>query len=163
MIASLIIILHLMGLITLESATTSLYIAGAILIIAEIGVVSFGLLALNGIIAIYAAYALQTGAGIIFGIPIGWSLLFAISFIELTLIGTVIFVHMRLRRMKATTGKQGMIGRNTQIIEWNETSGSVNFEGETWKAKSSAPLELKEGDEAVIADVNKLDLIINSI
>ena len=162
MIASLIIILHLMGVISLESATTSLYIAGAILIIAEIGVVSFGLLALNGVIAIYSGYALQTGSGIIFGLPVGWSLLFAIAFIELALIITVIFVHMRLRRMKASTGKQGMIGQNAKVIEWNETSGSVNFEGEIWKAKSNAPLDLKEGDEAIVKDVDKLEIIINS-
>ena len=45
MIASLIIALHLLGYITLSSAISSLYIAGSLLIIAELGVVSFGIIA----------------------------------------------------------------------------------------------------------------------
>lgn len=160
MIASLIIALHLMGVITIESATTSLYVAGALLIIAEIGIVSFGLLFMNGVLAIYAGYAFQTGQDLIFGIPIGWSVLFGIAFIEISVIAIVVIVHMRLRNMKQITGTQSMIGAQATIMEWDGTRGSVRYEGEIWKAKSNTDINLNPDDAVTISAVKKLDLTI---
>ncbi len=68
MIASLLVLLYLTGVISASSAIASLYIAGILLIIAELGIVSFGTLALNGLISIYAAYIIQSGNDIIFGL-----------------------------------------------------------------------------------------------
>lgn len=160
MIASLIIALHLMGVITIESATTSLYVAGALLIIAEIGIVSFGLLFINGALAIYAGYALHMGRDLIFGIPIGWSVLFGIAFIEISVISIVIIVHLRLKNMKQVTGTESMIGEQATIIDWDGTQGSVRYEGEIWKAKSSTDINLNPDDAVTVSAVNKLDLTI---
>ncbi len=162
MIASLIIALHLFGVISLESATSSLYIAGALLIIAEFGVISFGLIAFNGALAIYAAYALQTGSDLIFGVPVGLPTLFSIAFIEFFVIGLVVFVHLWLRKQKYITGRQAMIDANVTIIEWDKTSGSVNFEGEIWKARSKDALELSKNDIVTIESINKLELTITA-
>ncbi len=162
MIASFIIILQLLGFVSLSSAITSLYIAGILLIIAEVAVVSFGLIALNGVIALYAAYAMQSGSDLIFGIPIGWSVLFGIAFVEISIIASVVAVYMWIRKQKTTTGTEGMIGQSAQIIEWNKKSGSVRFEGEIWKAKSDKELELKPNDSVNIDSVNKLNLTITA-
>ncbi len=162
MIASLIIALHLMGIITLESATSSLYIAGALLIIAEFGVISFGLIAFNGALAIYAGYALQTGGDLIFGVPVGLPTLFSIAFIEFFVIGLVIFVHLWLRKQKVMTGRQAMIGGQVTIIEWGKTSGSVSFEGEIWNATSKDALDLNKNDKALIKSIDKLELTITA-
>lgn len=160
MIASLIIALHLMGVITIESATTSLYVAGALLIIAEIGIVSFGLLFMNGVLAIYAGYALQVGRDLIFGIPIGWSVLFGIAFIEFSVISIVVIVHLRLRNMKQITGTESMIGEQATILEWDGTRGAVRYEGEIWKAKSNVDVNLNPDDTVTISAVKKLNLTI---
>ena len=160
MIASLIIALHLMGVITIESATTSLYVAGALLIIAEIGIVSFGLLFMNGVLAIYAGYALHVGKDLIFGIPVGWSVLFGIAFIEISVIAIVVIVHMRLRNMRQITGTQSMIGEKATIIAWDGTRGSVRYEGEIWNAQSSIEFDLNPDDTVKISAVKKLDLTI---
>ncbi len=160
MIASFIIILQLLGLISITSAVNSLYIAGILLIISELAVVSFGLIALNGIIALYAAYALQHGSDLIFGAPIGWSVLFGIAFVEIAIIIASTLVYMWLRNKKTNTGIEGMIGQNVTIIKWSKKSGSVNFEGETWKASSAQELELKPDDIAQISEVNHLNLTI---
>ncbi len=162
MIASLILLLHLTGVITLESAVSSLYLVGALLIIAELGIISFGLIAFNGALAIYAAYALQSGSDLIFGVPVGIPTLFSIAFIEFGLIALIVFVHLWLKKQKAITGKQAMIGANVTIIEWDKNKGSVNFEGEIWKAASKESMDLNKGDKATIKSINKLELTITA-
>lgn len=161
MIASLIVLLHLIGFIDANSAITSLYIAGALLLIAELGVVSLGLIALNGLIAFYAAYTLQTGSDVFFGIELGWSVLFGIAFVELAIVGTVVSVHMWLRNKKAITGIESMIGTKATVLEWNGTKGSVRVEGEIWKANSDQDMDLNPDEEVTIEAVNKLNLTIN--
>ena len=162
MIASLITALHLLGFISLDSAITSLYVAGILLIIAELGVVSFGLIAFNGIIALYAGYALHTGNDLLFGISVGWPVLFGIAFVEFAIIGAVITVHMWLRKQKTTTGTEAMVGSTAVILDWNGKKGNVRFEGEIWKAKSSQEMDFNPDDEVTVEAVNKLDLTITA-
>ncbi len=162
MIASLIILLYLAGIIPLSSAIPSLYIAGALLLIAEIGVVSFGLLALNGLIAIYAGYTLQAGTDLVFGIPIGWEVLFGIAFVEVLIIAVVITVHMWLRSQKTTTGIEGMINQPATVLDWSGTKGKVRFEGEIWEAHSAAEMDLTKDDTVKIESVGKKQLTITA-
>ncbi len=162
MIASLIILLHLSGVITLSSAITSLYVTGALLLIAEIGVVSFGLLALNGTLAIYAAYTLQAGTDLIFGIPIGWPVLFGIAFVEVLMIVAIILVHTWLRNRPTSTGKEAMIGEKATILEWSGTAGKVRFEGEIWQAQSEKTMDLAPNDSVKIQSVGKIYLTVTA-
>lgn len=162
MIASLIIIMHFMGWLTPESAIACLYVTGILLIIAEIGVVSFGLLAINGMIALYAAFTLQTGAGPFIGLQIGWPFLFGIAFVELIIISSVIAIHLWLRNKKTSTGTEGMIGQKAVIIDWDGKKGHVRYEGEIWNATSNKEMELSPDEEVQVSHVNKLDLIITA-
>lgn len=162
MIASFITALYLMGFITVESATTSLYIAGILLLVAEIGIVSFGMLAFNGIIALYAAFALQRGSDLIFGMPVGWGALFGIACVEIIILATIIFVYMWLRRQKTTTGTEAMIGAQATVIDWDGTKGNVRFEGELWQAQSNAEMDISANETVTIEAVNKMNLTITA-
>ena len=162
MIASLILALHLLGYITLTNTISSLYIAGALLIIAELGVVSFGVIAFNGLLALYAGYALQQGTDILFGIPVGWDVLFGIAAVELFIVITVISIHTWLRNIGASTGTEGMIGEKAIITNWDGKKGSVRYEGEIWKAVSKHEIELGPDEEVIIDAVNKLELTIRA-
>lgn len=162
MIASLIMLLYLTGVLSVESATTSLYVAGVILLVAEIGVISFGLLALNGLIALYAAYTLQTGADLLFGLTPGWPVMFGIAFVEFIIILAVIFVYVWIRGRKTDTGTEGMIGQDATVLEWSGTKGRVRVEGEIWRARSKSDMELQPDDTVKIEAVNKLDLTVTA-
>lgn len=162
MIASLIVLLYLTGIISTSSAITSLYIAGIILIVTELGIVSFGTLALNGLIALYAAYTIQSGHDLIFGMSVSWPILFGITLVEISVIATVITVHMRIKKTKAASGTESMIGDTATIIEWNDTKGTVRYDGEIWKAQSETSLELKKDDLVTIQAINKLILKIKN-
>lgn len=160
MIASLIIALYLFGIISQQSAFMSLYVAGGLLLIAEIGVVSFGLITLNALLALYAGYAIQTGSDYIFGLPIDWGALFGIAFVEFSIIMTITLTYRWLRGIKVTTGQEAMIGAKATILSWKGTKGQVRYEGEIWRAVSDHEFELKPDDLVNVESVNKMDVKI---
>lgn len=162
MIASLILFLYFQEYITLDSAYTSLYIAGVFLIIAEIGIVSFGILTLNGLLALYAAFALHMGHQSIFGLEIGWPLMLGITFIELICVITIIAVHMKLRSITTKTGTESMIGQKATVMNWDGEKGTIRFEGEIWKAESHSKMDLKENDIVTIEEINKLIITVTA-
>lgn len=162
MIASLITALYLMGVIDIQSATTSLYVAGIMLLVAEIAVVSFGLLAFNGLIALYAAFTLQRGTDIVFGISIGWATLFGIAFVEIFIIAAVVSIHIWLRKIKTTTGVEAMIGATATVLTWDGRKGTVRIEGEIWQATSDQEMDFNAEDEVKIKSVGKMKLIVTA-
>ena len=132
------------------------------LLIAEIAVVSFGLLFLNGALALYAAFALHMQHKTMLGLDMGWPVLFGIAFVELFVLATVISIYVWLRRQKTTTGTEGMIGATATIIKWNGNKGSVRYEGEIWKAKSENEMDITPDSEVKIDQVQKMHLIIST-
>lgn len=162
MIASFILLLYFLGAIPLESAYISLAIAAVVLIVAEVGIISFGLLTVNALLALYASYALYVGQETVLGLSVGWPLFFGVVFAEAIIIATFILVMTRLRRIRATTGTESMIGQKATILKWSGKKGSVRFEGEIWKAKSETEMDLNKDDEVTIQSLNKLDLTITA-
>ncbi|MCB1591706.1 MAG: hypothetical protein KDI90_04560 [Alphaproteobacteria bacterium] len=157
---TIILALYFTGLISQETAITFLYVIGLSLLIAEIGVVSFGLLAFNGLVALFAAYSIQTGTVLLFGLPVDWNIVFGIGFVEFALIVGTIAIHAHLRNLKTDTGKEGMIGAKATVLDWSGKNGQVRLEGEIWKASSSHRLDLSPNDEVTIEAVEKLKLIV---
>ena len=156
MIASLITGLYLTGMASAGEAATFLYIYGALLLAAELVIVSFGTLALSGALAIYVAYTLQTGDNLVFGVPLDWPLLFGIALVEaIAIIVPIVFI-IRNRRRKVTTGKESMIGQKAIVTQWNGASGHVIIQGEPWQAYSSKPLDLTKDAEVIIEAVEGL-------
>jgi len=162
MIASLIVLLYLAGAITMNSAITSLYVAGALLIIAELGAVSFGMIAFNGLLALYAAYTIQSGNDMFFGFSVGWPIFFGLAIVETLIIVSVIAVHIHLRKIKATSGTESMIGDKAVILEWNGLEGNVRYDGEIWKACSETELTVALNDTVTIDKVDKLILTVSN-
>lgn len=160
MISSIILALHLMGVMPLNSAISTLYLVAILLFIAEIGIVSFGLLTLNAFMALYAAYVLQTGPSAFFGLEIGWGLFFGVSFVEFSTLIIGIIIWRNLKNRKNPTGTEGMIGQSALILDWNTQTGRVQFEGEPWNANSKTPMEFSKGDKCLIIGIEKNILII---
>ena len=158
MIASIILLLYLIGISPLDMTVDALYIAGALLLLAEIGVASLGVLALNGLLALYAAYAMQTGQAPLLGLDIGWSLFFGIAILEFTALIAGILVWKKLKTMRTDTGPEGMIGQKADILKWEGKKGRVQYEGEAWDAVSEKEMNLEIGDSVTIKQVRKLTL-----
>jgi membrane-bound serine protease (ClpP class) len=144
------------------TASTFLYICGGLLLIAEVAVVSFGVLALNGLIALFAAYAIQTGDNLVLGVPIDWSFLFGIAFIEGLIIVAGIYIILKHRNKKPTTGSEGLIGEKAVVVEWDGKEGRVRIQGEIWAAQSNKPLQLSEKDKVTVTKMETLILTIEA-
>lgn len=162
MIASLITALYLMGAISAHNAATFLYITGVLLIIAEIGFTVFGILAFNGLLALFVGYAIQTGDTQFLGFDIDWSLLFGVAFIELSVVVVSAMVVLHYRKRKLSTGLESMVGDSAEIVEWKGQQGSVRVQGEIWKARAEQPLSLKKNEKVQVSAVDGLTLIITA-
>ena len=153
MIASIVLALHLLGVIPLGEAVTFLFIVGALLLIAEFFVTSFGMLGLNGILSLFLAYSLKTGQHTILGIELGWPLFFGIAFVEFSLLAGATYMLMRMRGKPVTTGQEAMIGATATIIDWNGKKGNVRYQGESWKAVSAQDMPLTQDTEVKIVSI----------
>jgi len=162
MITSIILALHFLGVVPAESAYLSLYIVGLVLLIAEIGVVSFGMLFVNGLLALYAGYSLHMGQPMFFNIPMGWGVIFSVAFIEFITIAAAVIIWKKVQNIKTETGAEGMIGQKVQIVNWDGIKGKVKYEGEIWQAESKAEMDFNKDDEVSIESVGKMKLIVKA-
>lgn len=158
MIASLILIFHLLGFMDAYAASNFLFVTGVLLLAAEFFVPSFGVVSLNGIIALFVGYVLRTGDHMVMGIPIDWSLVFGVAVIELSLIAAIVVIYMKFKNRVATTGLESMVGESAEVIEWSGKKGRIRAQSEVWNATSDQ--ELNVGDEAIVVGASKLTLSI---
>lgn len=160
--SSLVLALYFMGAIPLDQAVMFLYIVGVILLVAEIGVVSLGIFAMNGALAVYAAYSLQTGELAFLGLPLDWGIFFAVAVIEFFTFSIGIYVWRKLKQKKTETGTEGMIGRSARILTWTGREGTVRFEGERWLARADHEMDLAENERVMIAAVERMTVVITA-
>ncbi len=162
MIASILLLLHLAGLAAAEHIVPLLFIAGVLLIVTEFMTGTFGILAVNGLLAMMVGYILQTGNNNALGFPLDWGLLFGVSFFEFLLLVGLFFAVRRTNRGKQETGTESMIGGRAEIVEWEGKSGRVRIQGEIWKAVSGNVLDIGEGKNVIVESVNDLELTVVS-
>tara|TARA_B100001989_G_scaffold225404_1_gene180425 strand:- start:4597 stop:5052 length:456 start_codon:yes stop_codon:yes gene_type:complete len=151
-----------MGVVPLESAYWSLYIVSAVLILAEIGVVSFGMLAFNGFLAFYAAITLHFLNSQVFGVSISWSIIFSVALIEFVSIFIALFIWNKIKNIKTETGAEGMVGQKAKIVSWDGFKGKVRYEGEIWIAESEKEMDLNKDDNVSIESVGKMKLNVKA-
>lgn len=160
MIASIITALYLFGIVSASSASNFLIVSGIMLIAAEVALSTFWIIGFNGLLAVYVGYVLRTGSPLIFGVPFDWGLLFGLAFIEFIMLAGSIFIYLRFRRIKISTGTESMIGHKAVIVSWKDTSGQVHIQGETWKASSDKSLQLSKGENVTVSAIDGLTLKI---
>lgn len=161
MIATLFLALHLLDVLTLENIIPLLYLAGALLVFSEFFIGTMGLLAINGLLSFFIAYALQSGGqAAFFGTPLDWGLLFGVAVFELVLLAALCFVVIYINAHNVSTGVESMLGEEAEVVNWSGTKGTIRVQGEPWKAKSEHPLDLKAKDVVKVKSINNLTAII---
>ena len=162
MIATILLALYLLGGMDAGSAITLLYVAGAVLIISEIFLGTFGFAALNGVIALYLGYAIKTGEAQFIGLPVDWGLFFGIAVFELILVITMITIFIKHKNKVSTIGVENMVGKMAKVISWKDKEGRVFVEGENWLAESNEALKVKKDDKVEITEVKDLLLKVKT-
>jgi len=157
---SLILSFFAMQTLPVNYAGVALILFGIILFIAEIKIVSHGMLSVAGVISLVlgsvmlfesSAPALRVSFAVM--IP-------TIGVISLFFV-TVVSLAVKAQRGKPFTGTEGMIGREGMAVTPVHTGGKVLIRGEYWNASSGEPIE--EGTGVRVIGVMGLKLEVEKI
>ncbi|HQJ31385.1 MAG TPA: NfeD family protein, partial [Syntrophales bacterium] len=150
---SLILAFFAMQTLPVNYAAVLLILFGIILFIAEIKVISHGILTVGGIISLAA------GSLMLFDSPdpalrVSLEVLVpTLTIVSLFFVG-VIYLVIKAQVRKKHTGKEGMIGAEGKAVTDIGAEGKVMVKGEYWSAYSDVPL--KEGTKITVLQVEGL-------
>ncbi|MDR2401843.1 MAG: nodulation protein NfeD, partial [Deferribacteraceae bacterium] len=133
-----------------------LIIAGIGLLVAELFITSFGLMAIAGIIALVGGLWLLFDTDKAQGVSVSVSLLITVVLIT----GTVILLLGRLilkdHFKKPMLGMNSVIGKKAEVLVWSGSFGQVRVHGEIWKAVSDETLTA--GEEVTVEEADNFSL-----
>ena len=139
-----------------------LLVTGALLLVAEAHVASYGVLGVAGVLALLAGGVLAVDAA-------GGSVVLALALAVPIAIGLVALMVVAgrkafaLRRRRPKGGAAGLIGRIGVVRHAPAPVGDVLVEGELWRARSSWAGDepaLREGEHVVVEQVHGLTLAV---
>ena len=137
-----------------------LILFGIILFIAELKVVSHGILTIGGIIS------LIMGSLMLFDSPdpalrVSWQVMIpALAIICLFFVGVITLV-LKAQMRKRHTGKEGMVGETGKAVTDIHETGKAFIKGEYWDASSDKPVE--KGKDIKVVSVEGLKIKVENI
>ena len=140
---SLVLALYAMQTLPINYAGLLLIILGVVLLIAEVNVMSYGLLAISGAISIFLGSimlidsddpAMQISKMILYP-TLGMTFLFSIG---------SIYLAKKAHQIVTITGIEGLVGEIGVVKETLNPEGRVLVHGEMWKAESDTVISVGE-------------------
>jgi membrane-bound serine protease (ClpP class) len=144
----------------MTALAVALMVTGALLLIAEAHLASYGLLGVAGVLALGAGGLLaisEAGGSIVLGLAI--FLPIAVGLVALMVVAGR--KSLSLRRRRPRSGPQALVGRVGVVRHAPAPVGHVLVEGELWRARNSwadGEPALCEGEYVVIEEVHGLTL-----
>jgi membrane-bound serine protease (ClpP class) len=161
------LVLGLYGLHTLpiNYAGLALILLAIILFIAEIKIVSHGMLTVGGVLSLLLGsfMLIDTESGLEV-VQISVTVIILTVIIIASLFGLLGFLVLKAHRKKITTGSQGLIGEIGEVYQKLEAgkAGLVKIHGELWNAETEKE-DVSEGTKVKIIEVNNLTLKVKTI
>ena len=150
---SMVLAFYAMQTLPIDYAGLLLVLLGALFFIAEIGVMSYGLLSLAGVVSIFLGStmlidsddpAMQISQSILYP-TLGLTIVFSI--------GIIVFAT-QTRNLKMQGGAEGMLGETGIVKENLNPHGRVLVHGELWEAECEG--EIMEGEHVIVESVEGL-------
>ncbi|MDI6761769.1 MAG: nodulation protein NfeD [Thermodesulfobacteriota bacterium] len=156
----LILAFYALQMLPINFAGLALILFAIILFIAEIKVVSHGLLAVAGVIS------LLLGSLMLIESPTEYMRISLTVIIPAVLVSAAFFVFavtmaIRARLTQPTTGKEGIIGETGTVVISLAPEGKVSIHGEFWNAMADQPIE--KGEKVQVIGVTNLILKVKKI
>lgn len=140
------------------TGSTMLYIlVGIILILSEVFIPLFGMFALIGLGLVIAGTALSYDPSLA---EYGMAMILATSLALSLVIGGGVFAAFKAYRKQTQTGKEGLIGDDAVIVDWDGKQGRVFIDGESWHAASDHPRNFTKDDIVRVVAMTDLTLTI---
>lgn len=157
---SLILALYAMQTLPINYAGLLLILFGVILFIAEINVMSYGLLSVSGVISIFLGStmlidsddpAMQISRAILYP---------TLAMTALMSIGIVVLAT-RTRNLKKLGGMEGMVGELGMVKEALNPKGRILVHGELWEAECEG--EIHDGEKVKVDSVEGLKVKVSRL
>jgi membrane-bound serine protease (ClpP class) len=157
---SLLLALFAFQTLPVNYAGVLLILLALVLLIAEINVVSYGMLTVGGLVA------MVLGSLLLFDSPEPWLRLSWKVILMTVLVAAGFFVlivrkAVTAQRRPQTTGREGLIGEEGTALSSIDPEGKVFIHGEYWDAHSDAAIAA--GDRVMIEAVEGMQLKVRKI
>jgi len=160
---SLIIALYSLHTLPVNYAGLALIIFAVILFIAEIKVVSHGLLTIGGVISLFfGSIMLINTESTLEVFKISWQVILVTVILTATFFIFAIGLGIKAQRRKPTTGIEGIIGEIGETISNLEPEGQIRIHGELWNAESLDG-SISKGTKVKVTQVSNLKLMVRKI
>ncbi|NMC38037.1 MAG: nodulation protein NfeD [Bacteroidales bacterium] len=157
---SIILAFYSLHTLPVNYAGLALIIFAIILFLAEIKIVSHGLLAIGGVISlILGSIMLINSESTMEVIKISWQVILIIVILTVAFFIFAVSLGIKAQRIKPTTGIEGMVGETGEAISNLEPEGQIRVHGEVWNAESLDGT-VSKGAKVKIARVSNLKLMV---
>jgi membrane-bound serine protease (ClpP class) len=157
---SLLLALGALSVLPVNYAGLGLVVLGVALMTAEVFTPGIGALGIGGLVAFVAGSALlfdpDAAPGVDF--TLAWPVIAGAALMSALFFLMGLGMAWRARRRPVATGRERMIGSPGKVISWEEGKGTVRVLGETWRARSTAPLAPE--DPVRIVGVEGLTVVV---
>lgn len=151
--------LYALSILPTNAAGVLLLLLGSVFFLLEIKITSYGLLSVAALVSLFF------GSLILFKPGEGFDRL-PLSLIISTvgtlglLLGLAVYLVAKTMRNPPASGGEAMVGLTAEIREWHTDGGMVLVRGELWKARSSSPQQLRQGEEVEVVEREGLTLTV---
>jgi membrane-bound serine protease (ClpP class) len=157
---SLILALYAMQTLPINYAGLLLILFGVILFIAEINVMSYGLLSVSGVISIFLGSTMLIDSDDP-ALQISRAILYPTLALTVVLSLGIVVLATRTRNLKKLGGMEGMIGETGLVKETLNPIGIVMVHGELWDAEATT--QVAEGEKVRVDLVEGLKIKVTQI
>ena len=157
---SLILALYAMQTLPINYAGLLLILFGVILFIAEINVMSYGLLSISGVVSIFLGSTMLIDSDDP-ALQISRTILYPTLALSVILSLGIVLLATRTRSLKKLGGIEGMIGETGLVKEALNPQGRVLVHGELWEAE--ADNRINEGERVQVDLVEGLRIKVSKV
>ncbi len=159
----LIIAFYSLHTLPVNYAGLALIILSIILFIAEIKVVSHGLLTIGGVISLILGSIMLIDADSTLEVmKISWKVILVIVIFTVAFFVFAIGFGIRAQIRKPTTGAEGIIGEEGEAISNLDPEGQVRVHGEIWHAESPDGF-ISQGTRVIVTAISNLKLTVSKL
>jgi membrane-bound serine protease (ClpP class) len=154
----LLIALYAFQLLPINYAGIALMLLGAIFIVAEAFVPSFGALGFGGLAALAIGMFILVDPDMAPDFAIPLSFIVGFSVLMSAAVFATAYFALKVRDRPIVSGREDLQGAEAIVLGDFEKEGWARVHGETWRVRSAMPM--KEGDRARVVAISGLTLTI---
>jgi len=149
---SLVMAFYSFQTLSANFAGLALILLGFVFFIAEIKVVSYGLLTLGGALSVILGALMLFNGPSLGGLSVSMNILTSTLICLVAVVAALSWIAMKAQMRRVVTGIESLAGKKGLAKTDLKPSGTVLVEGELWQAESVSG-DIAEGSEIAVTDV----------